>query len=262
MAELSSLVTAVREQVRLFLTATQYFTRVPVPAWIGHDAGQLDGSARYFPLVGLCVGGVAAAVLLACDLLFPAWMAVVLSCACTMMLTGAFHEDGLADTVDGLGATADRDRALSIMKDSRIGTFGALALFMTVLTKIAALAAFPIPLAALALVAGHALSRWCAIVVMARLRYVRDDDSSRAKPLVRHISTVGLCVATACGVAPVALLGGIGAFGALAAGLVLVTLSRWFSRRLGGYTGDTLGATQQLTEVAFYLGTLGAWKYS
>src|SRR5690606_8492812 len=108
-------------ELRLLLMAVQYFTRVPMPSWIGHSAAHLNGTARYFTAVGLLVGGVGALVLWATSLVLPGVLPVILSTAATVFLTGALHEDGLADTFDGLGGGATRERALEIMKDSRNG---------------------------------------------------------------------------------------------------------------------------------------------
>lgn len=249
-----------QHELRLFLTAIQYFTRVPVPDWVGDSAAQLNAAARYFPLVGIVVGGVGALVLLAASNVLSVWAAVVISTAVTLFLTGAFHEDGLADTFDGIGATADRDRALEIMKDSRLGTFGALALTLVLMLKVAALAEMAAGTAALALISGHALSRWCAVIVIWRMQYVREDVSTKSKPLVHELSRLSLTVATLCGLVPLALLGGSAVVGCVCALGALFILSRWFHRRLGGYTGDALGATQQITEVVFYVGVLGAMR--
>ncbi len=252
---------ALRGELRLLLTAVQYFTRVPVPAWVGHSTTQLNGCVRYFPLVGIGVGALSAGVLLLADLALPHAAAVLLAMAATAGLTGGFHEDGLADTFDGLGATADRERALEIMKDSRLGTFGALALFFVLSLKFAALAGLSPPLAAPALIAGHALSRWCSILVIWRLDYIRPEESSRSKPLVHALRSGELAVATAFALVPLVLLHRIPALAGLAAAaLTVIVLARWFSRRLQGYTGDMLGAVQQLTEVAFYLSLLAAWN--
>jgi adenosylcobinamide-GDP ribazoletransferase len=251
-------------ELRLFLTAVQYFTRIPVPAWVGHSADQLNAAARWFPAVGIGVGGAAALsyALVAVTGALP--LALVLSTATSVWLTGAFHEDGLADTADGLGGGYTRERALEIMKDSRIGTYGMVALALTLATKIAALHALP-TLAPAALVAGHALSRLMAVTIIARQSYVREDDSSRAKPLSHAISPTGLAVATLTGLAPLALLG-LGALPMLgAAVLARLWLGGLFARRLGGYTGDCLGATQQICEAAGYVGlvlgtTLLSWS--
>ena len=114
------------QEVRLFFTALQFFTRVPVPAWVGFQSEWLQQCVRYFPLVGALVGlwGHACWPQPACGGLA---VAVVLSMAATIWLTGGFHEDGWADTCDGLGGAVSRDRALTIMKDSRLGAYGAWA---------------------------------------------------------------------------------------------------------------------------------------
>jgi adenosylcobinamide-GDP ribazoletransferase len=253
-----SLTMTLRHELRLFLTAIQYFTRVPVPDWVGHNAAQLNAAARYFPLVGVAVGGVGALTLFTLSHALPLWTAVVISTVITLLLTGAFHEDGLADTFDGLGAMANRERALEIMKDSRLGSFGVLALTMVLLLKVSALAEMPVETAALGLIAGHAVSRWCAVIVIWRMQYVRDDESSKAKPLVHELSLVSLTVASLSGLLPLALIGEPAIVGIACAIGALLIVSRWFYRRLRGYTGDALGATQQITEVVFYVGLVGA----
>jgi adenosylcobinamide-GDP ribazoletransferase len=247
-------------ELRSLLTAVQYFTRLPVPVWVGHNAAQLARAARYFPLVGIGVGALGAAALWVCAFFFTPLLAVIVSTALTVCITGAFHEDGLADTVDGLGGALSRERALEIMKDSRIGTFGVLALLLAVLLKIAALAALPLREAIPALIAGHGLSRACAVALTWRLPYAREDASTRAKPVVENVRTVDVVVATLCGLAPLLFVGLHAVFGLLAALVAFVLLYRWFQRGLGGYTGDTLGATQQICEVAFYLALLAAWN--
>lgn len=255
-----------RREWRLFLTAVQYFTRVPVPNWVGHSAGQLDGSARYFPAVGLGVGLVAAAVFAAASVLLDTLLAALLATAATVVLTGAFHEDGLGDTIDGLGGGMSRERALEIMKDSRIGTYGTLALLLVIGMKVAALASMELLQAALALPAAHAVSRWLATSVIWRSRYVRIDDTSRAKPVTQSLSGGGFAIATLwalLALAACALVTPLGVVVALVPAIgVRFWLLRWFERRLGGYTGDGLGATQQLTELAFYLGWVAAWNWS
>ncbi len=250
----------VLRELRSLLTAVQYFTRMPVPVWVGHDATQLARAARYFPIVGIGVGALGGAALWVCTLFFTPLPGVVISTALTVCITGAFHEDGLADTIDGLGGAMSRDRALEIMKDSRVGTFGVLALVFTLLLKITALAALPLREAILAMIAGHGLSRACAVVLTWRLPYAREDTSTRAKPVVENVRTTDVIVAAICGLIPLLWIGIHAAFGLAAVAITLLLLYRWFQRRLGGYTGDTLGATQQLSEVAFYLALLAAWN--
>lgn len=247
-------------ELRLALAAVQYFTRLPVPAWVGHSPAQLQGSARYFSMVGVLVGGVGALAFWASGLIFPAPLPAILSTAITIFLTGAFHEDGLADTFDGLGGGATRERALEIMKDPRIGTFGVAALALTLLIKVAALNALPIPVAVVTLIAGHAFSRACAISLLFVGNYVGNAEQSRARAVAQTMSGGEFAVAAAVGAIPLYWCGIHAAAGAICALLVLFVLARWFIRRLGGFTGDTLGATQQLTEIAFYLGVLASWN--
>ena len=249
-----------KRELRSLLTAAQYFTRIPVPTWVGHSAAQLERASRYFPLIGLGVGAIGAAAFWLGSLLFPPFIAATLSTLATLAVTGAFHEDGLADTIDGLGGGVTRERALEIMKDSRVGAFGVLALLLVILLKVSALAAMSLRDGVLALMAGHALSRGCAVLLIAGLPYARSDDSTRAKPVVEHVRRLDFAIACLCSIAPLVLLW---PRVVLSLGVVLITLAmlfRWFKRRLGGYTGDTLGATQQCCEVAFYLSLVASWK--
>lgn len=250
----------VLDELRLMLVALQYFTRLPLPAWVGHSADDLQGTARYFSLVGVLVGGVGALTFWMTGLILPAPLPAILSTAATILLTGALHEDGLADTFDGLGGGATRERALEIMKDPRIGAFGMIALVLTLLLKIAALNALPAPIVPFALIAGHAFSRACAISLLFVSHYVGSPEQSRAGPVARTMGNGEFFVATIVGVIPMLGCGIYGFVAGLFAVPVWLTLARWFMRRLGGFTGDTLGATQQLTEIAFYLGVLASWK--
>jgi adenosylcobinamide-GDP ribazoletransferase len=247
-------------EVRLLLMAIQYFTRVPMPKWVGHSAEHLSGTARYFTAVGLLVGGIGALVLWATSLVLPGPLPVILSTAATVLLTGAFHEDGLADTFDGLGGGATRERALEIMKDSRIGTFGAAALVLTLLIKVAALSALPVTLAIAVLIAGHAFSRACAVTLLFAGRYVGNPELSRARAVAQPMSWAEYLFAALVGIVPLYWSGTHAAVGFVCALIVLFVLARWFVRRLGGFTGDTMGAAQQLTEIAFYLAVLASWN--
>jgi adenosylcobinamide-GDP ribazoletransferase len=246
-------------ELKRFLAALQYFTRLPVPRWVGHSQAVLDDSVRYFPAVGMLVGAIGAAVLLGAARLWPGGVALLVSMIATLAATGAFHEDGLADAVDGLGGGLDRNRALAIMKDSRIGAFGAIALGMALLLKFVTLNSVPLRQAALLLLAGHAVSRLGAVFIMTRLPYVRESDDSRSKPLVQQVSMVSVAIAALTGTVAVVPLGWGGGPGILAVGLVCCTWALYLRRRLGGYTGDCLGAAQQLGECAFYLACTAAY---
>ena len=251
-------------EIRLFLIALQFLTRVPIPAWVGWKPEWLQRSARHFPGVGLLVGSVAAAVLWAAGHAWPGLVAVLLCMAATVWMTGAFHEDGLADTFDALGGAVDRERALVIMKDSRLGSYGVVGLLMVLALKAAALHGlavrdFSMALALLPL--AHAWSRGATVLLLRWLPYGGDIEHSKAKPMAMQVDDLGLAVAlvwcalaaaTASLFVPVAAL-----FVAAVAALGTAGwMARWLHRRLGGFTGDGLGATQQLTELAVYLAVL------
>jgi adenosylcobinamide-GDP ribazoletransferase len=194
-------------------------------------------------------------------LALPIGVAVLLGMAATVLVTGGFHEDGFADTCDGFGGGWDKAQVLAIMKDSRIGSYAAIGLGLLLLTKWTALveidAAFGPPVLALVLIAGHAVSRLAPTALIHFLDYVRDDDSSKSRPLAQRMAPGELAIAALCGLAPCLLLPPTDILVALgAAALASFAAARYFLRRIGGYTGDCLGATQQLAELAFYLGML------
>jgi adenosylcobinamide-GDP ribazoletransferase len=245
----------VRQELEYFFGALRFFTRLPVPGWVGHSAETLNHSARYFTLVGLIVGLIGALVFALTSFFFPKTLAVLLAMAATILVTGAFHEDGWADMVDGFGGGWTRERTLEIMKDSRLGSYGAIALVLLLLAKFMALVELDMLLVAPALIAGHALSRLCATSVMHFLDYAREEG--KAKPLATRISLGELALAGAFGLVALILLPPLSALlGVLFAAAATAFLARKFHRHLGGYTGDCLGATQQLAEIAFYLGLL------
>lgn len=258
---------ALAHELRLFLVALQFLTRVPVRFGRWQD-DWLQACARHFAGVGLLVGGFAALVLWGAAHFFGALLAVLLSVVATVWLTGAFHEDGLADTFDALLGATSRDRALMIMKDSRIGTYGASALGLALLLRVLLLAELlrlSPALAAAACVAAHAAGRAAAVALMAVLPYGGDEAHAKAKPLARSVRRADAAIAVGLGglalgppwlawPAPAVALAALGAAGALA--LLVALLRGWLRRRLGGYTGDTLGACEQLGEIAVALALL------
>jgi adenosylcobinamide-GDP ribazoletransferase len=271
--------------IRHYLLSLQFFTRIPVTGrladWVGFSPAMLRASAGHFPGVGLLVGSVLALFTAGLLALLPPTgsaplVAAALGTALGVLLTGAFHEDGLADVADGLGGSADRERALGIMKDSRVGAFGAIAVMLMLLCKVTLLALLGDvsgPLMAAALLVAHVVSRTWPLLTIRWLPHVGDVAGSKSKPLADQISGLALCtgliwcvLALALTVAVQVTTGFIAInmtdagllpalFNALLASLVAwAVMARWFWRRLGGFTGDCLGATQQVCEVAFYLG--------
>jgi adenosylcobinamide-GDP ribazoletransferase len=255
----------ITEQFRLFLVAWQFFTRVPLaPAleqWVAWTPERLRASARYFPMVGSFVGLVGAAVFFIASKFFSSAIAAVLTIAITALLTGGFHEDGLADYFDSFGAAGDRAKALAIMKDSRIGSFGALALILFTVIKVAALSNMALVTAMIAIVGAHMLGRSGACVLMETLDYVRDDHGAKSKPLAEKMTSTEIFFAVACGIAPLviaALLFSEFTNGAIFAVTFSIIFIIWFRRHLkhclGGFTGDTLGAAEQVVETLVLLG--------
>lgn len=247
-------------QCTLFLLAWQFLTRVPLPWPSDWTARRMAAAPRYFPAVGALVGLFGAAILVATAAIWPPLVALLLSVVATLVVTGALHEDGLADTFDGLGA-ATPAAALEVMRDSRLGSFGALALGLGLALKVTALASFPVSAAALALIAGHGASRAAAVLALAKGRYARPEGKSQFT--AGGLDPTGLRIALTTGALALGpLLVWMGPAAPLLAvlGLCAGYCTAWWigERRLGGYTGDTLGATQQLSEIGLYL-ALAAW---
>jgi adenosylcobinamide-GDP ribazoletransferase len=258
--------------VRHFLLAVQFFTRIPITGrlaeWVGFNHGMLRASAAHFAGVGWIVGAVAVAVYaLVASASASVFSPLVAACLCTVataMLTGGFHEDGLADVADGLGGSYDKTRALEIMKDSRVGAFGAMALVLALATKLSLLAALgnsSLPMACLVLLCAHVVSRACPMVLVWLLPHVGDTATSKSKPLADQITPSVLWSNFVWCLLLFPLLNIAGAatifiVGCVAALLMLAWMWRLFSKRLRGFTGDCLGATQQVCEIAFYIGAL------
>lgn len=235
------------------LAALMFLTRLPV-RWRGDwPDGLFARSTRAYPLVGALVGGAGALVLwLAWSLGLPPLPAALLAVTAQVLLTGGLHEDGLADTADGLGGGRDRDAKLAIMRDSRIGSYGVLALILGVGARVAVLGSLPVEIAAAGLIAAGAWSRALLPALLRLLPPARADGAgARAGRPDRHIVVTALLLGLAVAVA---LLGPVaGPVGAGVALLAVLALA-WLAQRLiGGQTGDILGGAQQIGEIALLL---------
>jgi adenosylcobinamide-GDP ribazoletransferase len=259
------------QALRHYLLAVQFFTRIPVTGrladWVGYSPAMLRASAAHFPGIGWLAAGLSCAVTallhwgLGAQPMAPL-VAAVLSTVATVVMTGGFHEDGLADVADGLGGSYDRERALDIMKDSRIGAFGAMALVLALLAKVSLLAllgAHSLGAVLAALAGGHVLSRLWPLFIVRWLPHVGDTARSKSKPLADQISRSALVAAALWCFMPLALVYQAQTATFLIASVTVslaaaAWMGRWFARRLQGFTGDCLGATQQVGEIGFYLG--------
>ena len=250
----------------LLLVAVQFLTRLPVPPFKHYNPQWLHQSSRHFPAVGLLIGLLCAGVFWLGSLLFTPLVAAVLSTAFGIKITGAFHEDGLADSCDGLGGGLTRERTLTIMKDSRLGTYGVLGLVSALLLKISLLASMPIPIAVIALIIGHTASRLLCISLLSLLPYGGEIEHAKAKPMAQQLTPIQGLYSSGWLILAIILVAlifpntmqqiGLGRW-LLAIILALIAtdyMRRLLRRRLDGYTGDGLGATQQLSEIAIYIG--------
>ena len=228
-------------------SAVELLTVIPVRS----GAGELRAAAVWFPFVGALVGGLAGATRFYAEGLFGSTVASVLALTVLVVVTGALHQDGLADCADGLGIRGDRERRLAVMRDPVIGVFGTLALLGWGLLLIAALAQLSDADALRALVAAAVVGRWAALLHAAATPPARRDGLGAAF----GVTTASVIVASIAALAIVVLVDGPlrGLTGAAAGVLVALAISAWARRTLGGRTGDTLGATVAVTEVAVCL---------
>lgn len=253
----------VKYQLELFALAVSFFSRLPVPEKTPYSDERMNRAGRYFSLVGVVLAGLCSGVYWLFSQVFSPEISVFVMMVFSLMLTGAFHEDGLTDMADGIGGGMTNERRLTIMKDSRIGTYGASALMMALLgkwlllTELSSLSSM-----AYVLFVGYALSRAVAASLIYDMPYVSDIDTSKSKPLANKQTLPELITLIVVGLVP-ALMMGLGVF------FVLVLLSlvfriafkRWLMLRLGGFTGDCLGAAQQLMELLIYLALIAIFEH-
>lgn len=249
-----------------FWTAMMFFTRIPIPFRLPYSTEIMNQSQKYFAWVGLFIGIINALVFLFSSLLFSVEIAVVLSMIASVLLTGAFHEDGFTDVCDSFGGGYGREKILTIMKDSRVGAYGTIGIILLLFLKFLTLnhiAHITTSLACFTIIAGHSVSRYIASTMIYTHQYVTDIDVSKSKPMAQsplplNTLVIGLGAILLpfiifeewkyLPVIPFAYLGRI-------------YLAWYFQKHIGGYTGDCLGAIQQVTEVLWYLGIILVWNF-
>ena len=242
-------------QIKLLVCAIGFLTRIPMPSSAGFQEDWITRGARYFPLVGQIVGGLSALAFLLGTLIWNGWIAAALATAAAVALTGAFHEDGLADTADGLGGGQTVARRLEIMKDSRVGTFGVVTLVLALALKIFALGGMAAIDGAWALLAAHGSARAAAVLGMRLTPYAVQGNAGKWKPTPEGVRWGEVVCAILLAIWPLTLLPG----SAVAAGLIggaapAIALGLIAKRLIGGHTGDVLGGVEQVFEVGFLLG--------
>lgn len=240
-----------KNQLNLFFLALGFFSRIPMPGWVEYSPEKLNRSSRYLIVVGWLLGALVAAIFFTAHKLFPETISLWLAIGFSLLLTGAFHEDGLADTADGFGGAFAREKKLLIMKDSRIGTYGASALLMALLGKYLLLIENSNII--IALLIAYPLSRATAISLIADMHYVSDSDTSKSKPLANRLTKTDLTILLLTALPALFFLPLAHAAILLTVLIIVRILAKiYLNKQIGGYTGDTLGAVQQVSELTIY----------
>lgn len=262
-----------KKEIHIFFTALMFYTRIPCPRNIDHNPDYLNKASRYFPLIGWIVGSVAFGVFWLFNYLLGPEIAVIFSMIASVLLTGAFHEDGFADVCDGFGGGWTKEKILMIMKDSAIGAYGAIGVVLLLLLKYQSLSrivSLEIPnlnseiLIFILFVSAHSLSRLAAISIVFTHEYSREDATSKSKPIAQNYTWREVVGAFFFGLVPLMILACFQWQFILILVPVFLTrffLARYFQKWIDGYTGDCLGATQQVCEVVFYVSIIALWKF-
>ena len=238
-----------------FLMAVMFLTRLPVSKCVKYDAEVALGMAAFFPAVGWLIGGLAAVTLWLSGQFLPWIPAVIVATAITILMTGAFHEDGFADMCDAFGGGWGKDQVLLIMKDSRLGTYGTLGLGLMVGCKLSLLSSLMPHTALSTLIAGHVLSRTASTSLLLSLPYVRDTEDPDKIKTPPCIFTPADCWFTVLISLPTLLLLPAASWLPVISVLFLsrMLMARYYMHRIGGYTGDCLGGAQQISELLVLL---------
>ncbi|MCD0476117.1 adenosylcobinamide-GDP ribazoletransferase [Flavobacterium sp. EDS] len=263
-----------KKQLHIFFTALMFYTRIPCPKNIDHNPDYLNKASRYFPLIGWIVGGISFLAFYGASFLVSLSAAVIIGMIAGILTTGAFHEDGFADVCDGFGGGWTKEKILLIMKDSAIGAYGAIGVVLLFLLKFQLLSelvttetitnqksTFTI---LLLFIAGHSISRLAAISIVFTHEYSREDASSKSKPIAKSFSWKEVVGSFFFGLLPLLVLSYFQyqiLLVILPVFLARYFLARYFQKWIDGYTGDCLGATQQVCEVIFYLSVIAIWKF-
>ncbi|SHL50444.1 adenosylcobinamide-GDP ribazoletransferase [Chryseobacterium contaminans] len=257
---------AIKNELIYFATALMFFTRIPVPFTIPYSSEIMNKSQKYFAWIGLLVGLINAGILYLSTQLFNLEIGIVLMMISSVLLTGAFHEDGFTDMCDSFGGGYGKEKILTIMKDSRVGAYGTIGIILLFALKffsIQALGAVDLIKTLGIIILAHTSSRFISGTMIYTHQYVTDIDVSKSKPLAnKPLDGVALLVGSISVLLSFALIPDWRLVLAFAlAYLGKICMGWYFKKHIGGYTGDCLGAVQQVTEVLFYLGTMIVWKF-
>jgi len=267
-----------KKEIRIFFTAMMFLTRLPVPRFTDHSPEYLEKSVKYFPLIGYLVAAISVMAFLIFNKYISEDIAIAASIIAGILTTGAFHEDGFADVCDAFGGGWTKEKILLIMKDSRLGSYGVIGMIAILSSKFLLLKELPkftpdlthgslnvfynYRYFILTLVAAHALSRLMPVLVMCFYDYVTDPDGSKSKPVAtRKPGVWDLLVAIIAAGIPFIFLHSLLLIAIVPVIYVAFSLARYFKKWIGGYTGDCLGAIQQVSELTFYLAMIILWRF-
>jgi adenosylcobinamide-GDP ribazoletransferase len=263
-----------KKEIHIFFTALLFYTRIPCPKNIDHNPDYLNKASRYFPLIGWIVGGISFLAYYISSMMFSPEIAIILSIVAGIITTGAFHEDGFADACDGFGGGWTKDKILLIMKDSAIGAYGAIGIVLLFLLKFQVLCHLissfnswnleSLTKNLLLFVSAHSISRLASISIVFTHQYSRDDATSKSKPIAQSYTWREVLGALFFGLLPLLIMSYFQwqiLFVLLPIFVTRFLLARYFQKWIDGYTGDCLGATQQVCEVIFYLSIVALWKF-
>lgn len=237
-------------ELNILFSSILYFTRLPLPFKVEYRKENQQLALTWFPLIGVIAGGIGALIFWLAHLWLPQSVAVILSLGASVLVTGAFHEDGFADICDAFGGGYTKEQRLNIMKDSRVGAYALIGVVLLLALKIALLTEMNAVWIPAVLIAAHTLSRWSTLIISMKWPYARPSGESKSRDTSHPISWWRFFWAFALGGAPLALFETWWVLGIIPVVTVFSILAgSWFQKRIGGYTGDGLGAVQQVNEV-------------
>lgn len=249
--------------MRKIAAAIIFFTRLPLWRWVDVPGSYFSRVVELWPLTGWITALVTAGVLWVSSCVFPPVTAVILALVARLLLTGALHEDGLADFCDGFGGGGSRERVLEIMKDSHIGTYGVIGLVLYYMLMVGALSSIDPWLASLAVLSADPWSKWCASQIVNVLPYARTEATAKNHTVYVRMSAGAWSLSLLLGLLPSVAIMSKAFYPVIAMAVcmcVVGMLMLMLYRRIGGYTGDCCGALALLGELSYYLTIVGLMR--
>lgn len=261
-----------KNELKIFFTSVMFYTRIPCPSSVDHAPDYINKATRYFPFIGYIVGGISFLFFYASLQLFNLEIALLVSIISGILTTGAFHEDGFADACDGFGGGWTKAKILDIMKDSRVGAYGAIGTVCLLSLKYLALKialekSSDIYITILIFILYHSLARFTAISIVFTEQYAKEDEESKAKPIAQTHTYKEILISTLFATIPIITITivtkNIFFIPIFLPLIVLRFLAiRYFNKWLQGYTGDCLGAVEQVAEIVILLVIATIWKFT